>query len=143
MIYGSRWERTQDMTKVGSSETKLAVLNFGSHAQWDGADMIGADRKFSYNDGLRLRIYGASTLVGSGTVKISVYRGNDGAAGTLVGTTPAYTVAQLKEFEKNAEYIRFPLTSEGGTCFQLGITSSAEAGTAFTAGTLGIIVEID
>ena len=143
MIYGSRWERTQDMTEVGTSETKLDVIDLGKPAQWDGHDMIGADRKFSYNDGVRMRIYGASTLTGSGTVQIKLYRGNGGTAGTLVATSPVFTVAQLKEFEKNMEYIKFPLTSEGGTTFQISLTSSAAAGTAFTAGNLGFIIEFD
>ena len=142
-IFGSRWQRTQDMSEVGTTEEKLAVWKFPAPAKWDGHDIIGADRRFSYNDGIRMRVSGASTLTGSGTVTMKLYKGTGDTATELIATYGPFTAAQLVTKAEEKDYWKFPPTSEGGTTFQLGLTASGEAGTAFSAGSLDVILEFD
>ena len=143
MIYGSRWERSQDMSELGTTESKLAVWKFPAPAKWMGHDIEDADRRFSYNDGVRIRISGSGSIAGSGTVAFTLYKGTGDTATEKIASYGPYTAAQLQDIEKKMDWFKFPPTSQGGTTFQLGLTGSAAAGTAFTAGTLKAVLEFD
>ena len=134
------------MTELGTTETKLDAWVFPAPAKWLGKDIVDADRRFSFNDGVRIRFSGASALAGTGNLTVKLYRGSgdDGTDATeLAATYGPYSIADLKAMEKRMDYLRFPPTSEPGNVFVMSLTSDAAAATAYTAGTLQAVLEFD
>lgn len=119
------------LSSVTNAEVKGKVIPLGSELTHMGDGILGTGKKL---DHVRMKIYiQALGAAGSGTLVFKLYTGTGSStAGTLIGTSKAFTAAELNEG------IDWPVPSDQvQENLQISYTGSA-ASEVFSAGSLYI-----
>ena len=142
MIVQSRYTLTQALNTVGTTEVKPTPAlpwKFGGPVVKDGHTVIDTERKVSFNKGMRMVLTGSHGIAGPGKLSVLLYSGVGDTANKLIATYGPYDASALG----GIEYLAFPSGSYAGNIFQVALKADQAAGTAFTAGSVKIDLEID
>ena len=142
MIVQSRYKLTQELKSVGTTEVKptsAVPWKFGDPVTINSHEVIDTERKVSYNKGMRMVLTGSHGIAGPGKLSVLLYSGAGDTADKLIATYGPYDAAALG----GIEYLAFPSGSYSGNIFQVALKADQAAGTAFTAGSVTINLEID
>ena len=141
-IPASRWQITQELSAVGTSEVKPTPpvpWKFGKPLSIDGHQIIDTERTMSLNSGARLIIDGMKGIAGPGKLTIKLYSGVGDTADKQIAAYGPYDAAAIGGLESLA----FPPGTYAGNVFAIGFVADQAAGTAFTAGSISVWPEFD